>query len=62
MIHVVAAKAGAYQLLEQIRFFVAAFGRAKTGQRFGAMCITQAFEPTGGQRHGFFPSGFAEHG
>ena len=32
VVDVVGAKAGAHQLLEQVGFFVAAFGRAKTGQ------------------------------
>ncbi len=41
VVHVVAAKAGAHQLLEQIGFFVAAFCRAKTGQGFGAMGVAQ---------------------
>ena len=61
VVYVIAAKAGAHQLLKQIRFFVTAFGRAKTGQRFGAMGIAQTFEPACGKRHGFFPSSFAEH-
>ena len=61
VVYVVAAKAGAHQLLEQIGLFIAAFGRAKTSQRFGAIGIAQTFEPTCGQCHSFFPRGFAKH-
>jgi hypothetical protein len=42
VVHIVGTKTGAHQLLEQIGFFVAALGRAKTGQRFSAIGITQA--------------------
>ena len=62
MVYVVAAKTGAHQFLKQIGFFITAFGRAETGQRFGAMRIAQSLQSAGSQRHGFFPGGFAEHG
>ena len=39
VVHVVGAKAGAHQFLEQVGFLVAAFGRAKTRQRFGTVGV-----------------------
>ena len=61
VIHVVAAKAGAHQFLEQVGLFVAAFGRAKTGQRFAAVPVLQIFQAASGHRQRLFPSGGPEH-
>ena len=61
MVDVVGAKAGAHQLLEQVGFLVTALGRAKTSQGLGAVIVTQAFEPTRGQRQRLVPAGFTEH-
>ena len=61
VVNIVGAKAGAYQLLEQVGFFVAALGRAKASQSFGAVLDTQPFEPTRGQRHRLVPAGFTEN-
>ncbi len=60
VIDVVAAEAGAHQLLEQVGLFVAAFGRAETGQRLVAVAGTQVFELAGGEIERFFPGGLAE--
>ena len=61
MVHVVAAKTGAHQLLEQVGFFVAAFGRAKTRQRLVAKGVAQAGQFAATQVERFFPGGFPEH-
>ena len=61
VIHVVAAKAGAHQLLEQIGFLVAALGRAKSSQRFFAKGVAQLFESATRQRQRFVPRRFTEH-
>ncbi len=53
VVHVVAAKAGAHQLLEQIGLFVAALGRAKARQRLGAVGVAQVFRAC--QRQGPAP-------
>ena len=61
MVDVVAAEAGAYQLLEQVGLFVAAFCRAETGERLFAMRIADLRELATGEFKRFFPRGFAEH-
>ena len=61
VVYVVGAKAGAHQLLEQIGFFIAALGRAETGQCLLAKCVAQITQTAGGQGQCFFPSRFAEH-
>ncbi len=60
VVHVVAAKAGAHQLLEQVGLFVAALGRAKARQRLGAVRVAQAFERASGQVQRLVPGRFAE--
>ena len=52
----VRAKAGAHQLLHQIRLFVRAFGRAKTGQGFAAVSIANCFETLGCEVQCLFPA------
>ncbi len=61
VVHVVGAEAGAHQLLEQVSLFVAALGRAKTGQRLAAITIAQAPEPAGRQTQRLFPARFAKY-
>ena len=60
VVHVVAAKAGAHQLLEQVGLFVAALGRAKARQRLAAVRVAQALELACGQVQRFVPGRFAE--
>ena len=60
VVHVVAAKAGAHQLLEQVGLFVAALGRAKACQRLAAVRVAQALELACGQVQRFVPGRFAE--
>ena len=61
VVDVVRAKTRTHQLLEQIRLFVTALGRAKTRQGFFAMCVSQLFELAASQSQGFVPRRFAEH-
>jgi hypothetical protein len=60
VVDVVAAEAGAHQLLEQIGLFIAALGRAEAGQRVAAVRIANAGQLPAGQRQGLFPGGGAE--
>ena len=60
MVDVVAAEAGAHQLLEQVGFFVAALGRAEAGQRLAAVAVADLAQPAAGEFQRFFPGGFAE--
>ena len=60
VVHVVAAEAGAHQLLEQVGLFVAALGGAEAGQGFLAMGVAQGLELAGGEVQRLVPAGFAE--
>ena len=60
MVHVVAAKTSAHQLLEQVGFFVAALGRAEAGERLGAVLLAQSVQGPSGQIQCFVPGRFAE--
>ena len=61
MVHIVGAKAGAHQLLEQVGLFIAALGATKACECFFAVRITQAFELARRQRQRFFPARFTKH-
>ena len=61
VIDVVAAKAGAHQLLEQIGFFVCAFGGAKTGQGVFALGVANRAKFGGSEVERFVPGRFAEN-
>ena len=61
MIDVVAAEAGAHELLEEVGLFVAALGGAEAGQRLEAVRVAQALELAGGEVECFVPGCFAEH-
>ncbi len=60
MIDVVGAEAGAHQLLEQIRLFVGAFGRAEARQCARAVAVADFHETGSGALHRLFPGRFAE--
>ena len=62
MIDVVAAKAGAHQLLEEIGLLVRALGRAETGERPLAVPIADAPQAGGGEVERLFPRCLAEVG
>src|SRR5450631_4123522 len=55
VIHVVASKAGAHELLEQIRLFVRSLGRTESGQRPRTVAIANLDEALGGALHRLFP-------
>ena len=61
VVHVVAAKAGAHQLLKQIGLLIAAFGRTKAGQGFFAVRIAQAAECLAAESQRLFPAGFTKN-
>ena len=61
MVYVVRTESSSYQFLEQIGFFVATFGRAKTGQGFRAKLISQLSEITRCKPHRLFPRRFTEN-
>ena len=61
VVNIVAAKAGTHQFLEQIRLFVAAFGRAKTSQRFLAIGVAQTNQLARCVGQSLFPRRFTEH-
>ena len=61
MIDVIGAKAGADELLEQIGFFIAALGGAKTGQRIFAHGIANRCQRAARQIQRFFPRCLAKH-
>ena len=60
MVDVVAAKAGAHQLLEQVGLFVAALGRAEAGERLRAVRVAQPCEAAAGELERLFPRRLAE--
>jgi len=60
VVHVVAAKAGAHQLLEQVGLFVAALGRAETGQGLEAELLFECAQRLGGGIQRLFPARFAK--
>ena len=60
MIHVIAAKPHAHQLLHQIRLFIAAFRAAKPGQRARPLRVADPPEAAGGQIQRLFPGGLAK--
>ncbi|OQC12950.1 MAG: hypothetical protein BWX79_01100 [Alphaproteobacteria bacterium ADurb.Bin100] len=60
VVHVVAAKAGAHQLLEQVGLFVAALGGAETRQRLLAVCVAQGEELARREVQCLVPAGLAE--
>ena len=62
MVHVVAAKTGTHELLEQVSLFVAALGAAEAGKGLFAVGVAQALELAGGQFERFIPRCFPEHG
>ena len=62
VVHVVAAEAQAHQLLEEVGLFVAAFGRAETGQGLGAVTVADAAQPAAGHVQRFLPGGLTEPG
>src|SRR6185436_1681855 len=60
VIDIVGAEAGTYQLLEQIRLFVRALGRAKSGQRVRPVAVADFLGTAGGTVERLVPGGFAE--
>src|SRR5919108_5254180 len=60
MVHVVGAKTGAHQLLEQISLFVTALGATKACQGLGSMLIPDLAQAACGAIHRLLPSGLAE--
>ena len=61
MVDIVAAEAGAYQLLEQVGLLIAALGRTEAGQRIVAMPVLEPLELAGSQGKRLFPGRFAEY-
>ncbi len=61
VVDVVAAEAGAHELLEQVGLLVAALGRAEAGQRLLAVRVADLRELAAGEFERFFPARFAEH-
>ena len=57
VIDVVRPESGPHQLLEKIGFFIAALGRAKSGQGLTAFFVTDFFEAAGRHVERFFPGG-----
>jgi hypothetical protein len=49
VVHVVAAKTGTHELLEQVSLFVTALGAAEAGKGLFAVGVAQALELAGGQ-------------
>ena len=62
VIDIVVAEARADQLLEQIGFFVGAFGRAEAGNGFVAVLLGDLGEAGGGKVERLFPTRLAEMG
>ena len=60
MIHIIAAKPDAHQLLHQIRLFIAAFCAAEPGQRARPPRVADPPEAAGGQIQRLFPGGLAK--
>ena len=60
MVDVVAAKAGAHELLEQVGLFVAALGRAEAGERLRAVRVAQLRQAAAGELERLFPGRLAE--
>src|SRR5215210_8955839 len=60
VVDVVGAKAGAYQLLEQIRLFIRALGRTEAGKRLHALLIADFDKTLGGDVERLFPRRLAE--
>ena len=60
MVDIIAAKAGAHELLEEIGFFIRAFCRAKTCQGAGTILLTNVSQSACGEIERFVPTGFAE--
>src|SRR5436853_5716458 len=60
MVDVVGAKAGAYQLLEQVCLLVAAFGRTEAGQRLRASSVADLPQLATRQTERFLPRRLTE--
>ena len=60
VVHVIAAKAGTHQLLEQPRLFIRALGAAKARQRFWALRLLNSHQAACRDFQRFVPAGFAE--
>src|SRR5687767_9260898 len=60
VIDVVGAEADAHQLLEQVRFLVAALGRAKASHRRTTELLLDAAQSASGQIQRFFPACFTK--
>ena len=60
VVDVVAAEAGAHQLLEQVRLLVRALGRAEAGQRPPPVAVADALQALGGDVERLFPARLAE--
>ena len=60
VIHMVGAKAGTHQLLEQPRLFVGTLGAAEPRQGIRAMGRFKVHKPAGGSLQGFIPARLAE--
>jgi hypothetical protein len=56
MVDIVAAEAGAHELLKQIGFFVRTLGRTETGKRALAVPVADALEAGGGAVERFLPA------
>ena len=60
MVDIVAAEAGAHQLLEQVGLLVRALGRAEPGQRAPAVAVADAHQARGGAVERLVPGRLAE--
>src|SRR5688572_27586006 len=60
MVDIVVGEARAHQFLEQIGFFVRAFGGAESGERTIAIALADAPQARGGAIERLFPARFAE--
>ena len=61
VVDVVAAEAGAYQLLEQVGLLVRALGRPEAGQRLAPERVANGLQLRCREVERLFPGGFAEH-
>src|SRR5659263_134534 len=61
MIHIVTAKAGAHKLLEQIGFFIAAFGGPEADEGFLPMLVANLPEFVSSQVQRLFPARLSKH-
>jgi hypothetical protein len=62
VVDVVAAEAGAHQLLEQVGLLVASLGRPEARERLRSMRVPEADERAARARHRLFPGRLAERG